>query len=97
VNLKSPLDLFRSYSLQRGLLTVELLVLNDLFLYIRVEIIQSSILILSNYMFGVIHGWRHIIFLWVKLLCKVLCFLLVVKIIVSLTFVILLIFIVSGV
>jgi hypothetical protein len=65
VNLKSPLDLFRSDSLQRGLLTVELLVLNDLFLYIRVEIVESRILILSNYMFGVIHGRRHIIFLWV--------------------------------
>jgi hypothetical protein len=65
VNLKSPFDLFRSDSLQRGLLTVELLVLNDLFLYIRVEIVQSSILILSNYMFGMIHGRRIIIFLWV--------------------------------
>ena len=48
-------------------------------------------------MFGVIHRRRHIIFLWVKLLCKVLRLLLIIKIIVPLTLIILLIFIVSGV
>jgi hypothetical protein len=48
-------------------------------------------------MFRVIHRRRHIIFLRVKLLCKVLRLLLVVEIIVPLTVVILLIFIISGV